>query len=190
MNIIGIDPGPTVSTFVHVEFSARSLLDPGITICGVGEMDNHDMLERLRQTFGSIIVCEMIACYGMAVGKEVFETCRWIGRFEQRVADVGLKLETLTRVQCKMQLCQSMRAKDANIRQALMDRFGEVGRRSAPGPLYGISGHAWSAVAVATTWRDLALEAENESARVKTIVTDKLTVFRAASCESAAGGKL
>lgn len=172
--IIAIDPGPAESTFVRVEFSgSRSLLDTGLTICGVGTMGNNEMLDKLRQTFGAIVVCEMIACYGMAVGKEVFETCVWIGRFEQRLADSGLKMEKLTRMQCKMNLCQSARAKDANIRQALIDRYGEVGRRNEPGPLFGISSHAWAALAVAVTWHDLALEREKQSARANKIVTDQ-----------------
>jgi hypothetical protein len=42
-----------------------------------------------------------------------------------------------------------MRAKDANIRQALIDKLGAVGTKKAPGPLYGISGHLWAALAVA-----------------------------------------
>ncbi|HET6477318.1 MAG TPA: hypothetical protein VFH93_14740 [Thermoleophilia bacterium] len=45
--------------------------------------------------------------------------------------------------------------KDANIRQALLDRFGgpaAVGRKAAPGPLYGIARDVWSALAIAVTY--------------------------------------
>ena len=52
--------------------------------------------------------------------------------------------------------CQTVRANDANIRAAIIDRFGPgkekaIGKKSAPGPLYGIKGDEWSALAVALT---------------------------------------
>ncbi|MBV8782506.1 MAG: hypothetical protein JO353_14005, partial [Phycisphaerae bacterium] len=51
------------------------------------------------------------------------------------------------------------RAKDGNIRQALIDRFGPtkeraIGKKKSPGPLYGMSGDCWSALAVAVTYAD------------------------------------
>lgn len=190
MQILGIDPGPANSTYVLAEFSARSLLDTGISICGVSELGNEDMLEKLRNTADAIVVCEKIACFGMAVGKEVFETCEWIGMFRLRLRDSGVNLEMLTRMQCKMNLCQSARAKDANIRQALIDRYGEVGKRSAPGPLFGIASHAWSALAVAATWHDLALERAKQSARETRLVTELTQPYSRPSCETAAGGNL
>lgn len=64
----------------------------------------------------------------------------------------------MTRRAVKLHLCGSMRAKDGNIRQALVDRFGgqaqAVGTKKAPGPLFGLSSHRWSALAVAVTWWD------------------------------------
>jgi hypothetical protein len=62
----------------------------------------------------------------------------------------------LPRRAVKLALCGDSRAKDANIRQALIDRFGgkdaAVGRKAAPGPLYGISRDVWSALAIAVTY--------------------------------------
>jgi hypothetical protein len=54
----------------------------------------------------------------------------------------------------KLALCGDSRAKDANIRQALIDHFGgsaAIGRKAAPGPLSGISRDVWSALAIAIT---------------------------------------
>jgi hypothetical protein len=51
----------------------------------------------------------------------------------------------------KLTLCGSARAKDTNIRQALIDALGEVGTKKNPGPLYGVSGHYWAALGVAYT---------------------------------------
>lgn len=101
------------------------------------------------------VVIEMIASYGMPVGKEVFDTCLWIGRFMEAAGSA----ELIYRKDVKMNLCGSMRAKDANIRQALIDRFGPgkdkaIGKKATPGPLYGFKADMWAALAVAVTYDD------------------------------------
>lgn len=48
-------------------------------------------------------------------------------------------------------LCGVTNTTDKFIRMALIDRYGEPGTKKAPGPLFGISGHLWSALAVAVT---------------------------------------
>ncbi|MGH7470493.1 MAG: hypothetical protein ACRENP_21315 [Longimicrobiales bacterium] len=53
-----------------------------------------------------------------------------------------------------MHLCKNPKAKDQNIRQALIDLLGAPGTKKNPGPTYGISGDAWSALAIAVTARD------------------------------------
>ena len=78
------------------------------------------------------LVIEMIASYGMPVGKEVFETCVWIGRFEELGRLQNIDVEYVYRKDEKMNICHSMKAKDSNIRQALIDRFGEVGTKRNP----------------------------------------------------------
>lgn len=75
------------------------------------------------------MVIEMIASYGMPVGKEVFDTCVWIGRFAETS---GMPTNYIYRKDEKMNICHSMRAKDSNIRQALIDRFGVVGTKKNP----------------------------------------------------------
>jgi hypothetical protein len=89
---------------------------------------------------------EMIASYGLPVGREVFETCLWIGRFMERL-DKPTRL--IYRKDVKLHLCNSPRAKDGNVRQALVDKYGKPGTKKNPGKLYGISGHLWAALAVA-----------------------------------------
>ena len=74
----------------------------------------------------------MIASYGMAVGKEVFDTCIWIGRFIELEKLQNIDAEYIYRKDEKINLCNSMKAKDSNIRQALIDRFGEVGTKKNP----------------------------------------------------------
>ena len=52
----------------------------------------------------------------------------------------------------KLQLCRDSRAKDANIRQALIDRYGGPGAIKKGGPLYKVSKDAWAALAVGVTY--------------------------------------
>lgn len=154
MRILAIDPGNEKSAAVVYDTDGGHILAATIE-------DNQDMLFTIdawrNATNGPYeLAVEMIASYGMPVGKEVFETCVWIGRFIERW---GKRHTKVYRKDVKMHLCRSMRAKDSNIRQALMDRFGPgkakaVGTKKAPGALYGIRGDMWAALAVALTFAD------------------------------------
>ena len=141
--LLAIDPGTTHSGYVVID-------DGGVQLSGVAE--NGEMFE-LIAAHGSNMAIEMIASYGMAVGREVFETCLWIGRFMQAAGPDRVRL--VYRKDVKLHLCGSPRAKDANIRQALIDRWGgkaeAVGTVKKPGPLYGVKSHAWAALGVAVT---------------------------------------
>lgn len=150
MTILAIDPG--------TEQSGWCLYHPERGILGAGVKPNDVMLCEIRHSCADMLALEMVASYGMAVGKDVFETVRWIGRFQQawkRPDDAML----VYRRDVKLHLCNSAKAKDANIRQALLDLFPrtgggktpQVGTKTQPGPLYGVSSHAWSALAVAIT---------------------------------------
>lgn len=142
MNILAIDPGTAESgwcTFLEGK------------VCESGTSSNADVLEHIKQCNYSRIntlAIEMVASYGMAVGREVFETVRWIGRFQQawRAPE---EVRLIYRRDVKSHLCGSMRAKDTNVWQAIIDRLGPVGTKKEPGPLYGVKSHARSAVAVA-----------------------------------------
>lgn len=146
MRILALDPGPEQTGFV--------LYDHGNHIAESGVDLNQNILMRFGTYTGALtLAIEMIASYGMAVGKETFETCVWIGRFQQAWRNPDA-VRRVYRREVKLHLCQSMRAKDTNIRQALIDRLGPVGTKKNPGPLYGVSGHAWAALAVAVTVAD------------------------------------
>ena len=153
MRLLCVDPGTTVSGVIVLE-------EDGVLEHVYPEMDNDELLYMCNDGgFGADeMAIEMFASYGMAVGKSTFETCVWIGRFMEQF---GYNSCTqIYRKDVKMELCQSMRAKDANIRQAILDRYPatgggktpQVGTKAQPGPLYGVSKHAWSALAVGLTW--------------------------------------
>jgi hypothetical protein len=143
--ILAIDPGTHESGWC-------TLMDGRVT--GSGVLPNADMLARIQSlsTWDPrvVLAIEMVASYGMAVGKEVFETVRWIGRFQQVWRDPEA-VRLIYRKDVKLHLCGSPRAKDANIRQALIDLIGAPGTKKQPGPTYGVKSHAWAALAVAVT---------------------------------------
>ena len=148
--IIGLDPGNEKSALVIWDEQENIIFDK--LYC-----ENDGILHKLSMWRGSApLVIEMIASYGMAVGATVFETCVWIGRFMQTYgAD---RVTRVPRIQIKNHLCHTSRAKDANVRQAIIDRFGgkdkAVGTKKAPGPLYQVSGDLWAALSVALWYAD------------------------------------
>lgn len=150
--LIAIDPGNEQSGWV---------LFTGRTVHSSGVMPNEELLRRLRgdwRVLADALAIEMIASYGMPVGREVFETCVWIGRFQQAWQAPEL-VRLVYRRDVKLHLCGTSQAKDGNIRQALLDLFPrtgggatpQVGTKGQPGPLYGVSSHAWPALGVAVT---------------------------------------
>ena len=141
--ILAIDPG--------TEQSGYCVFD-GTRPRQSGVASNQQMLADLRQwpDVGDVLAIEMVASYGMPVGREVFETVRWIGRFQQAWRDPEA-VRLIYRRDVKLHLCGSMRAKDPHVWQALIDKLGPIGTKACPGPLYGVKSHARSALAVAVT---------------------------------------
>ena len=159
-SIIAVDPGPRQSGIV--------LYDPRDHIVLRADIKSNDHAGRyIDDCFtlsadrgGAIFAIEKVASYGMPVGEDVFETCRWSGRFwEQWTSRRGSDPLWIIRMQVKMNICNDSRARDSNIRQALLDMFPQtgggktpqIGTKSKPGPLYGFKGDLWAALAVAIT---------------------------------------
>jgi len=143
--MIAIDPGPTHSALVvwNGDVITTRLYALNETILAL-------LLELKRGP--DPLVIEQVASYGMPVGAEVFETVYWSGRFAQAYGSE--RVHRVPRLKVKLALCHDSRAKDANIRQALIDRFGKPGTKKQPGLLYGISGDLWAALALAVAWLD------------------------------------
>ena len=143
--ILAIDSGNVESGYCLMDSETYKPLE-------FGKIDNEGILIKLKELEYDELILEMVASYGMPVGASIFETCVWIGRFIQ--ARKCPNFEYIYRKEEKMNLCQSMKAKDSNIRQALIDRFGEVGTKKAQGWFYGFKKDIWAAYAVGTTYLD------------------------------------
>lgn len=151
--ILAIDPGNIESAYV--------ILDKNLKPIKFGKISNYHLVDMLRKgDFNNAypiehFAIEMIANMGMsAVGRTLFDTCVWIGRF---IEAYKLSYSYIYRREEKINLCGTMKAKDGNIRQALIDRFGVVGTKKSPGWFYGVSKDVWAAIAVGVTYHDMYL---------------------------------
>jgi hypothetical protein len=145
-NLVAIDPGPEKSAWV--------LFDEAPVMAGID--DNEKLVREIEFLDTTHLAVEMVASYGMPVGREVFETAFWAGRFVEAWFGTW---EKVYRSDVKMFLCGNMRAKDSHIRQALIDLYPrtgggkcpQIGTKAKPGPLYGFKKDMWAALAVAHT---------------------------------------
>lgn len=156
--ILAIDPGNTQSGYVVVEHDGEEIR----RVLEAGKIENPavtDMLDRKLYANCIDVAIEMIAGMGMTVGQEVFDTCVWVGRFwEIALRSGGYEPKRIYRREEKLYLCGRLSAKDKNIRQALIDRYGVVGTKANPGFFY-VNGvkfakDMWAAMAVAVTYFD------------------------------------
>ena len=150
--IIAIDPGSEQSAWVCYNPHSGG-------IRAFATVPNDHLRAVLRNLAPNVerVVIEQVESFGMPVGRDVFETVYWSGRFAE--AAHPLTVDRIGRKAVKLALCGSARAKDPNIRAALIDRYGgskaeAIGTKANPGPLYGISGDVWSALAVAVAYVD------------------------------------
>lgn len=147
--VLAVDPGPTESAWIQYDTEAGPEKFAFANNLSVRLLVGRRLCDEL--------VIEQVQHYGtgMAVGASVFDTCIQIGRFWEAW---GRDPVLITRPTIKAQLCGSARAKDSEVRQALIDRFGGkekgIGLKKTPGPLYGIKKHVWSALAVAVCWSE------------------------------------
>lgn len=148
MKLLAIDPGNIESAWVAYDTKKMKLIK-------WAKVPNDELLSSIARWKNGVdeLAVEMIASYGLPVGREVFDTCVWIGRFIQQW---GYDYRLVYRREVKMHLTGTNRSKDANVRQALIDQFGPgkdvaIGKKASPGPLYGLSGDGWAALGVAVT---------------------------------------
>jgi hypothetical protein len=153
---ISIDPGNVQSAFCLMD---AETMEPK----QFGKVLNERLTEILKEKLADcdFVVIEQVASYGMPVGRSVFETCEWIGRIKQIVEHQGKETYEVYRKDVVLNLCQSARGNDSNVRRALIDRFAEFdfvngkGKKNNPDWFYGFYADCWSAYAIGVTYLDL-----------------------------------
>lgn len=153
MRILGIDPGTTESGWVIYDTENHSIIDKGID-----ENETVDLTVINKES--DAVAIEMVASYGMPVGKETFETVYWIGRFAEMAISLSKGVyRYYKKTDINPSICFNSKANDSIIRRALLDMFPKTGGGSEPsigtkkqqGPLYGFNSHMYPALAVALT---------------------------------------
>lgn len=155
--LLAIDPGDVQSAFVFMDIETYKPLY-------FAKEKNEDAIVHIvdyaKQHNVKHAACEMIQSYGSNVGKSVFFTCVIIGRFSERLESIGLNVTYIYRKDEKINLCGTMQATDASIRQALIDRFAQFdfkngkGTKDNPDWFFGFKKDIWAAAAVAICWID------------------------------------
>ena len=154
---IGVDPGQRESGVVMVR-------DPRHTrrfVEGTVQSGNVDIVKWLRERIPilqpEVIAIEDMGATGVPCGHALLDTARWIGQFkeaaEYSASSYGGRVVLITRQRVKVLMGGK---DDSGIRQAVLAMFRpvgggsvpQVGTKQAPGPLYGVSGHSWQALAV------------------------------------------
>lgn len=145
--ILAIDVGTTETGYCLIDKETYKPLK-------FGKISNEELLKIVKEKEYDELVYEEFQSYGMPIGVSTITSITWNGRYIQSALDREKKVSFVYRKDEKMNLCHSMKAKDSNIRQALIDRFGEVGVKKSPGFFYGFKKDIWAAFAVGCTYLD------------------------------------
>jgi len=148
--IIGIDPGYEQSAYIRCRLGQP--LDFGI-------LPNRVLMHKIKteEFKQDIVVLEIMVSYGMPVGQEVLDTCRYIGQMEEALLNRCQSVSLIDRREIKLALCHDSKGNDASIKQALIDLYGPtkdkaIGKKKTPGPLFGIKYDIWQALAVVVAY--------------------------------------
>ena len=154
--VLAIDPGSEQSAWLVYNAETGG-------VRSFAKVPNADLLNALRVGVSSdvaAVVIEWVKPRGMLASEQLFETLWWAGRFGE-AASRWIPVERLERAEVKRHLLGAPKGTDAQVRAALIDRFGgiggkeaAIGRKATPGPLYGIATDVWAALAVAVSWTD------------------------------------
>lgn len=137
--LLALDPGTAQSAWV---------LWNGWRILDFGLEPNEVVLKRFEEGFPAThFTYEMFASFGMAAGKSIFETCVWIGQFRHAWGTKN-PVDKLYRKTIAAKLV-SPRARDSQIRAAVIALVGPPGKKKFQGPTYGFRKDLWQALAVA-----------------------------------------
>jgi len=139
--VLALDPGTHESGFCR--FADGKVIASGV-------MGNADLLKIVRDDNSDVLAIEGFLARGNVIDNNCVQTIRWEGRFQQAWGcpdDVLL----ISRRDVKKFLGLPGSANDAKVNARLREVVGEKGTKAKPGPTFGVSSHAWAALAVAVT---------------------------------------
>ena len=154
--ILGIDPGCELSAYCLCDYDTLKPKD-------FGKVTNAELIDKvitlINDNAMQVVAVELIQSYGMAVGKEVFETCYFIGKLCDRIErNTSIKqIRRIYRKDEKLAICGNLKANDTIIRHTLIDMFAQHDLKNGKGTkgnkdwFWNFKADVWSAYAIAYT---------------------------------------
>jgi len=161
MIVLGIDPGPETHGAVVYDTEERCAVwaEGRITRAALRDVLAHD-LDKI-----TAVVIERPAAMGpMGAGKvgHMLDTAWAAGELAAMCRGLGFPVRTMTRreVLRGLGVLSGSGSSDARVRAACIADHGgskaaAVGRKAKPGPLYGVSSHAWQALGLVLAWLEV-----------------------------------
>ena len=163
MIFLGLDTGSEKSSIVAyvIEQPGPRLLalpeNSGSVVWVREQIPNDELIDAMVDLVASApgrLGIEVSTARGAPMYSQHVANFRWQGRFFQRWVDLGGEAEEVPVELARHHLTGKRAPKDPQIRAALLDAHGKttrdaMGTRARPGPLYGVKGHSWDALAVA-----------------------------------------
>lgn len=162
--MLGIDPGPETHGAVVYDTEARRV-QWAVKAARAG-----DISDTCRKWGISAVLIERPAAMGpMGAGKvgHMLDTA-WVGgALAREWQGYGYPVHTMTRreVLRGLGVLSGSGSSDARVRAACIADHGgtqaaAVGRKASPGPLYGVSSHAWQALGLVLAWLEMTKHTE------------------------------
>ena len=159
MIVLGIDPGPETHGAVVYDTEARRVLWSRKAATPAEAL--------MCATFYgvSVVLIErpaVMGTLGPGILGHMFDTCWEAGRISAQAEQRGYRVETMTRREVLRHLgvMSGKGSADSRVRAACIADHGgtqvaAVGRKASPGPLYGVSSHAWQALGLVLAWLEV-----------------------------------
>lgn len=160
--VAGVDPGETHSGLVVFCGYAEGCAPYTAAVLPNADVRDH-VVGALGHDLGSVVVIERPQFFGRETRftDAMCEALLWSGRFIEAADSRGIRFETPFRKTIVTHHTGSARSNDADVRHALVERYGgrdaAIGNKAKPGPLWEVKSHAWQALAAALCWIDQEL---------------------------------
>lgn len=162
MLILGVDPGPETSGYALLDTAVWAFIGHDKAISNGqlrGLVTSEDGTAYFNGNELHAVAIERPVMMGQAqASADLYNTLWEGGRFYQAFIRHLPDVEAIGRNKIKTHLLgrSNLPKSDALIVEVLKERFAPgAGTKDAPGPLYGLSSHAWQAAAVALVFFDL-----------------------------------
>lgn len=162
MIVLAVDPGPTTSGVVVYDGRRVLYASKDDTIADVYALiEDNPHVRGTKRMDVDLVACERVQSYGIA-GASLLRTAEVYGGIRRTAEVAGLPFAGIYRRDVCNALHVKGKGRDQQVRQRMIEMHGgskaeAIGTKRAPGPLYGVTSHAWQALGLAVVARERAL---------------------------------